>query len=59
MTTYQEAVEFAELSQRRQLKRFLETPELPSGFYLPGEFATQPGREVLVQTHDFQESDHE
>lgn len=54
MTTQQEIEDFWLVSQRRALKRFLEIPELPSGFY-PGEFATRPGREVLVQEHDFEQ----
>ena len=56
MTTTAEALLFWEQSQRRQLRRFLEIPELPSGFYAPGEFATRPGREVLVQQPDFEET---
>jgi hypothetical protein len=55
MTTQAEIEEFYEMSQRRALKRFLAIPELPTGFYLPGEFATKAGREVLVQVRDFEE----
>jgi hypothetical protein len=56
MTTQAEIEEFARKSHERAMRRFLAIPELPTGFYLPGEFATKAGREVLVQVRDFEET---
>ena len=57
MTTEREALAFWELSRKRALERFFPTPAPMTGFGdLPMDYATQPGREVLVQTKDFEET---
>ncbi len=47
-----------EKEQRTYRRQFLADPEPITGFGLPLDFATQHGREVLVQTHDFEETNH-
>jgi hypothetical protein len=54
MVTQREAEDFYLLSQRRALKRFFPEPEMPSGFYAPLDFATEPGRAALIQVPELE-----
>lgn len=58
MLTEAEIQEFYISSQRRQARRFLPDPETVTGFgELPMDYATQHGREKLIQSHDFERSE--
>lgn len=55
MTTYTEAIDFWNKCRERELRRFAEFP-VPHSALAPLDYATKPGREVLIQAPDFEET---
>jgi hypothetical protein len=48
--------DFLRAVDRRAARRFLPEPLPPTGWGVPLDFATEPGRAALIQVHDFEET---